>query len=887
MPEIRELLVLHHSHFDIGYTHNQPTLLRWQQHYIDQALDMCEQTEAWDERDKFRWTCESSYPVLQWLQHASEADKARFKKFLANGQMALSGSLLHHTPLAGAAQLRRSLRHIDTLERELDTKVTTAIHHDINGVPWPYAQMMLDSGIDFFIMGINIHMGGLPRPRPNAFNWNVPDGRNLLTYNGEHYSLFGQYADVHIDSTDEIERGVNEYLKRFEGRDDYLFDFAYLTVTNIPLYDNNPPDQTLPALLKRFNDEDRGITIRYVTPEQLRERVLPYQAQLATERGDWTDYWNFGSGSSAREGRIARRAKSALQTAELVNAVLPETDSVYRSTTADAWEQVCLYDEHTWGWWGSVILPDAPEAGIQFGHKQHMAWQANSLASYLLGRKLETLAGNPLQSGPPAGVMLVNGSNVPVDYDLRLHPRATQPGNHLRSDRMHRLMVNEDHTHTEQSFGVVHLPPFSWRTLRIADLEPAAESQLITVDHGEVHGVHPGAIVGFDDIVRPARIETPSHICEIDQRSGRITSLVDKATGWQVLDQSSEYTLFQYVQESVDPSQLTNRAAYFPRDVDKGNLSISAWAEWRRRHRSFDKLVDWRIDRAAHSATLVFRFEAPGVEWLEQKFTFFDYQPQIDVVVSYNKDDTLTPEGTFLALPLNLEQGWGAHYDTAGQLTEVDAEQLHGVCRDFVTVDSVFDIHDGAHGVALGCPDAPLVQFGEFSFGRERQSVPREANPVVLAWPMNNYWDTNFPGRQPGFAEFRYSLHTHGSFDARQVAEFGARAAARVYNTVQIECTANAEGSLFEVVGDGIAVSDVSAAADGNGLVLWAHNVGAVATSGEIRFPGRGLVAAERVDVRERPLGADERGSVEASGHAVRVALGAHATVGVRVALQL
>ena len=61
-----------------------------------------------------------------------------------------------------------------------------------------------------------------------------------------------------------------------------------------------------------------------------------------------------------------------------------------------------------------------------------------------------------------------------------------------------------------------------------------------------------------------------------------------------------------------------------------------------------------------------------------------------------------------------------------------------------------------------------MVMAGGFNFGPPLARVPREANPLLLAWPLNNYWNTNFPLTQPGRIRLRYGLLTHVAFDAKQ-----------------------------------------------------------------------------------------------------------------------
>ena len=64
---IRDVLVVHHSHLDIGYTHSQPVFLKLQSELIDQSLDWLEETAGSSAGARPKWTCEASEPVCRWL----------------------------------------------------------------------------------------------------------------------------------------------------------------------------------------------------------------------------------------------------------------------------------------------------------------------------------------------------------------------------------------------------------------------------------------------------------------------------------------------------------------------------------------------------------------------------------------------------------------------------------------------------------------------------------------------------------------------------------------------------------------------------------------------------------------------------------------------------
>jgi len=166
---IQEILLLHHSHLDVGYTHSQPVLWELQHEYLDQVLDWLEQTESLPEGARPKWTCEATEPVLRWLKRAQSSQIERFARLCRSGRLGLSALRWHTTALANRAGLERLLDGKRELEQLVGTKISTACQHDVNGASWPLADVLLDGGVDFFVMGINIHLGRAVQPRPGMF----------------------------------------------------------------------------------------------------------------------------------------------------------------------------------------------------------------------------------------------------------------------------------------------------------------------------------------------------------------------------------------------------------------------------------------------------------------------------------------------------------------------------------------------------------------------------------------------------------------------------------------------------------------------------------------------------------------------------------------------
>lgn len=836
MSKIKEILCMHHSHLDIGYTHPQTLLLELQRDYIDQAIDLCLSTSNYPEESKFRWTCEATYPVLKWLQTATDERKAQFKKLIKDKQISVTVMPMHTTPLCNTAQIDYMLKLSADLSKCLDIPISTAINHDVNGQPWTMSQMLLDSGIDFYITGINIHFGGIPFKRPAVFRWETPDRRELLTFLGEHYSLFSQFLNTSLSDTGLMDKGIKDYVNRLE-QGGYNYDFAFLTATNPPLYDNNSPDAGLAELINKYNQEGHEYTVRFVTPEMLREKVLSINKNdIPVHKGDWTDYWNFGCGSSAKETRVNRRAKETMRKAELLEAFSGSPGAFYDRAKDEAYINAVMYDEHTWGASQSISDPDDEEVYSQRMHKSQMAYKAADLSAYLLGRQAEQLAENAFQSNEPDGIIVVNTSSTEQEIELKVPETFLEKGRHLSAIRMKRLLPYNSKDEAYKYFGTEKLPPFSWTKIPFSVLE-------------QNRAAKPAEDKGYK--ITGNSIETPYYRMTFNPATGRIEQLYDLSTDWAMLDKNSQWTLFEYVRETIDPLyNEEHRSTFFPRDVELGNRSVSVWNHnWKGRRQSAERILKWHIEEEANSVSFIMEFKAEGVEELKQKITFSTLHPRIKFKAYMKKENFTKPEGIYFAFPLNINGGWKSRFDTAGTFIELDREQLGKVSRDWVTVDQTVSIYDDEKGVVLACPDAPMVQIGDFNFGRESQSIERKENPLLLAWPMNNYWDTNFWISQPGPIQLSYEMTPFKEFDAINAYNLGQLANEPLFINAAVSCKEVERGKLFEGCGEGIVPILIRPAKKEGGLIVMLKNMTETEAQYNFNLPGKTIIKACLVNV--------------------------------------
>lgn len=835
MSKIKEIFCLHHSHLDVGYTHPQEMLLELQCDYIEQAIDLCIKTAEWPEESRFRWTCEATFPLIKWLHSARPERIELFKRLVAQGYISVAALPMHTTPGCTALQLTQALQHLDEIRALTGSPITTAINHDVNGQPWTLSSLLLDSNVEFYITGINIHFGGIPFKRPYAFCWETPDGRELPSFVGEHYSLFSQFFFTDQGSTEKMHEGVQEYVKRIE-EGGWQEDFVYLTATNPPLYDNNCPDAGLADLIRRYNEEGHEQKIRFVTPEMLYERIRKIGIEkLDRHKGDWTDYWNFGCASTAREVKISRRAKTLLHKSDFMRSFAQKpSEKRFEDITEQAYEKALLFDEHTWGASDSITDPHSEETYAQLNHKKDFAYSAADLAAYLVGHQIEQLAENPVQADAQEGVLVVNPTGVKVWHKLEVPADWTRPGRRLAALRAKEYLPYKNSGRDVKCFGNIEMGPFSVRKIPFAELtdiggEQAAECSLLG-----------------------ATLRTPFYCVTLHPATHRIMQIERNSTGQKLLNEASEWGFFDLVEEHIDERfAAPTREAIFPRDLEKGNKSITQWQhDWRAVREGIRKAGDFTVEQDKESITLCYHSDSRSIKGMEQRITFLSVDERILLDAVFYKEPVEEPEGIYFTFPLNLQEGWECVYDTADTFVRLDSEQLGTVCRDYITVDKSVSLFAGKTCYTLACPDAPMVQIGGFQFGKENRKIERNEKPLLLAWPMNNYWNTNFAPSQEGKMSFHYELGIFDEFSEKQAYQMGVQASEPCAAGAAIRCPENSEMELLHYESETSVPIFVRPAYKQPGLLAAVKNFSSESGTCMISVPGRTLKAASVTDIQ-------------------------------------
>src|SRR5205823_2504975 len=127
-----------------------------------------------------------------------------------------------------------------------------------------------------------------------AFLWEAPSGRRLPVFNGWHYMMGNFLGLGDVDAF----AGWLPTLQRLLDEVGWVAGSLPIQVTH-PFGDNGTAWPRLGDFVREWNQRGQPPYLQMSTYSQAWGDIL--KSEMDVWRGDWTDYWNFGAGSSARE----------------------------------------------------------------------------------------------------------------------------------------------------------------------------------------------------------------------------------------------------------------------------------------------------------------------------------------------------------------------------------------------------------------------------------------------------------------------------------------------------------------------------------------------------------------------------------------------------------
>ena len=778
------LYFLPHSHNDIGYTHVQEEVMKLQWQNLEKAIELCRKTQLYPDGSQYRWNSEVLWAIENYFKNAPEENRKSFIDAVQKGWVGLDG--MYANMLTGLCR-QEELMHIfdasNKIQKETGTKIETAMITDVPGYAWGTVTAMAQNGIRYFSVGPNfvptmpnqgdrvglVHKawGDIP------FYWLSPSGNEKILYwsTGKGYSWFHKWIKDRLSVCGEAP--IFEYLGELTAKD-YPYDLSYLRYTIGG--DNGPPDEEMPDFVRKWNEKYAWPKIRIgTTAEVFKALEEKYSNVIPVFRGDFTPYWEDGAASSAKETAINRHTADKLVQADILWTILKRGNYPVEKFY-DAWQNVLLYSEHTWGAHNSISNPFIEFVKMQWDRKQRFALSAEEMADKLMIEALSPISSN---SGNVESFQVFNTSSwlrsgmvtLPADWKI---------DGKILSDKTGNPLILQKLSTGEWVFIAKSVPPLGSITYYLKT-------------KGRKLKITPSVIKVTENTLANDLYEIV-----VDKSSGNITSLLDRKNNLNFAG-SEGLNSYSYTGKNGEDIR-TDR-----------NIRVSV------------------KENGPVLATLLIESDAPGTKILQKEITIFSELDWIGLKNIVDKEIVTEKENVRFGFPFNVEGG-DAKIDLAWGVMQPEKDQLKGSNKNFFTMQNWIDINNNNKGITLFSQDAPIVEIGGMN-GEKWMSAPDRPwtvtytpSSLVYSWVMNNSWHTNYRAYQNGITEFRYALKPHSKFNSTS-AKKTAEELCRPLIPVPTPVNTKSYNSMF-IIDDSssVIVSSIKETSDGGNVMIRLFN---------------------------------------------------------------
>ena len=763
---IKTLYVIHHSHTDIGYTDLQERVIAIQVNYIKTVVGMMRKPEFSD----FRWNCETLYCVEEYWRRASEEDRADFARFVKEGKIGISANYLNFNEIVDCDIYKDRLNRWENRLKTYGTDIHTAMTADINGVSMGYRDAMIDNGVKFLFMNVHCHHGMYPLyQNQHAFFWENAAGKRLLVWNGEHYNLGNVLgiqpnrqanfmmkdrlgdSDFTQEPAEQLWKNVDDYLTSCETQG-YPYDFNITSVSGV-FSDNAPPSEEILRTVRTYNERHGSeVEIKLVSLQELYAAIAPKLTDAPVYRGDFSDWWANGAGSTPYAVKHYKDADHRYRLAKRLDA---DADAHYPALAEAAQDNLMLYAEHTWGHSSTITNPyDTMVLNLDM-RKNSYASKAHEAASLMLCSIAEQKGDLLRYYNLNGAVRAVGVSRCGKPQLVEFYIETMQLENAEIKDRSGKVYPCQISPHPRgRKISFIDTIPYgeekeyTYRTL--PKQSDAVNTRRCYVGAERVRDI----VNDYDPITYRLPYEADTPFFHIAYRPGKgITSFVDKTTNTEMV--GDEIPFFTPIYERTPLRPGIESASYEERRLLGRNI--------RGQHAELyvgelKEVVC--LERGPVFTLLRLKYQLEGTVKADVILKMYESIPRIDFTLELGKTISEEIESVHLALNLRRPEGNQRWLRKGAEAFRPGIDQLPGSCMEFyISDDGVAEISPKG-SVLIAARDVPLVYMGELRHHPITlcDGKPENNARPLYSWVMNNNWETNFKMDLSGFCQYDYTL---------------------------------------------------------------------------------------------------------------------------------
>jgi hypothetical protein len=674
-----------------------------------------------------------SWPLKIITEQCNAELKKELDLLIENNQIVWHGlPFTSHTDFCSAEEYIEGLRYA----RELSDKYhkpypISAKMTDVPGHGIMLPAILRGAGIQFLHLGCNEFAN--PPKLPFLFHWQAVSGERVLTMYNK-----GGYGTPLLPPED--------------------WDYP-VWMALIQTHDNCGPQSAsvIEKLIKNVHKKYPDAEVVCGTMDEFYKDLAQYDlSSLPVVTKDLADTWIHGIGAYPKETGILRAGRErskrlqALITKKVLEGSEPIGDGAMEVLDR-YYENVCLFEEHTWGadvktWLGpdrvyrkKDFLKAKQKKNYQF---MEASWQEQKDRAIKCDQAVNELK-------------LLVESKDNMEYSLfNPNSRAFSGWVSLKdlqidfekcSLEVENKILPITKTEDEYSCYVSNLQPFQTIPIRVAE-EVAPIGKLIISHEKEF-----------------VKAQNHRYIMTFSSITGNITEIFDKQLNSILLKQHNQKSIFSYQYDRYGIEDITTYLKdYAYRYTTWGIQDYGREAYPECKHKTFyPKFKSYLIE----NDTISFHYD--GAESVER----YGDAERITIEV------TLPPVGDELFVNLKLTNKRETPYIESGAFLFpfADEKQNYRINKSNVVLDPAKDIQEDANhvfyclenyissageksGVCIITKDTPLVSLGNTGIYKYRKDYVTPEEPVAYFNLFNNMWGTNFPQWISGDLNYSYVL---------------------------------------------------------------------------------------------------------------------------------